>query len=351
MQEHKFVVTTDVGKIPRNRQVIMIDGTVPCWVRGPGDHHWDHHKPGCEAIQIDEIPLNQITCGEIRIRNDAVFVTTQLDADAVVAAASIVLAAQGHRDSFTVNLQKLRAIAWDCDHLALPPESHWDSLREFAAKAVAALKQEGFENLKNKDLLGDQTNWPQEKKNRYQHTLNANFCDSVLWVVEACNGNYSWPGEQGEADAYFRKMEEQRPAVGACCHVSNNIAVFDQSGFSEYVDPRLLAQWVIQNCPTALATVTIRDGKAKANQPKGWADRVWAYTVGWTPGTSPMFSTQGLWEHLTALENQSRESHGIPPMTSGWGGREDVGGSSWNDAVITDPHTLVAQIRGFLRKT
>lgn len=132
-----YLVTTKAARLPSNHQIIMVDGTVPSWEAKLADLHWDHHRLDGADIQIDEIPLPQTRSlvEECATSQPPCFVTTMVDADACCAAAWVQLPRQ------VLNLEtisKLKAIAWDCDHLIVPPQL--SQYVEFAAKVGAALK-------------------------------------------------------------------------------------------------------------------------------------------------------------------------------------------------------------------
>lgn len=108
----KYLVTTK--PIASDQPIIMVDGTVHGWTFKPGDRHFDHHKSGGAKVQIDEIPASVASS----LQGSEIFVTTQVDADACVAAAWCQVG-----DRITEEQKrKLRAIAWDCDHLSVPDE-------------------------------------------------------------------------------------------------------------------------------------------------------------------------------------------------------------------------------------
>ena len=339
-----FLVTTDIQDLPHG-PIVMVDGTVPHWEPIPGiDFHWDHHRPGGAPIQMDEIPLEEIESGKIKIPINATIVTTMVDADACVAAAAVRLAAFYHLSGSKKlrAMRKFRAIAWDCDHLALPPDPEWDDLREFAAKAVAALKQSGKAIAQELRLPSDRKDWSAADKTRYASTCFERGTDALVLAALEYG---PWPGENGEADAYFEEMESQWPDVKKSCYMAGKIAVFDSRGFEgKYVDPRLPVRWVSQYSTKPLALLTVRDGSRQPNQPKGAIGATYSYTLGKAPGTDPQFSSRGVWEKLSEAENSRRASLEIPPLETEWGGREAVGGSSWHDAMITPPWDLANDI-------
>lgn len=334
----KFLVTTNQSYIPSDNytQIVMIDGTVPGWQAKPIDLHFDHHCPGGAAVQIDEIPDKAI------VNLDAAFVTTQVDADACAAAAWLIV--KNHLDecqSYDARLA-LWCIAHDCDHLGLPLDAKFDPYREFAAKAVAALKQSGFALASKLGLPSDRKTWSEDQQVQY---ASAAFESGTMALVEAAENGGAYPGELGEADEYFENMARQRPMVFENCQVIDGVAVFDQRSFDGYVDPRLPLEWARQQPQFNGITLTVRDGRAKPNAasiPDGI--EVFAYTLGSDSLRSPQnFSDRGIWDTLTKAENAKRRSMGLPELDpgNGWGGRNAVGGSSWRNPVFMRTHEIV----------
>ena len=119
-----FLVTTKLDRLP-DGPIVMLDGTVPGWSPKEGDRHYDHHRTGGAKIQIHEIPdddwlhssnffENFMT--EVPARNSVTIVTTQVDADACVAAAYWLMEEKPTGEIY----RKLEAIAFDCDYLGVP---------------------------------------------------------------------------------------------------------------------------------------------------------------------------------------------------------------------------------------
>lgn len=333
----QYLVTTDKSQVPSDKQIIMVDGTVPGWEPKPGDLHFDHHHPNGAPIQIAEIQTIP------NINENVCFVTTQVDADACVAAAWIQLLQMSldgaeQYDAYVA----LAAIAYDCDHLGLPADESWDPFREFAAKAVAALKESGNAIAVELGLPSSRKEWKEDQRSKYSSVC---FQRGTEWLIDAVLGASRWPGESGEADSYFARLEEQRPLVYEKCRLYKGCAVFDQREFDQYIDPRLLVEWAGLNNVSESITLTIRDGSNHPNAKllDGFRE-MYSYTLGSVPlhpKGSPKFSDRDVWKSLAALELTLRTECGNHPAATEWGGRNEVGGSGWRDPVISSPEQVL----------
>lgn len=337
-----YIATTDKNLLPGN-PIVMVDGTVPGWEKGEQDLHFDHHRKGGEEIQLWEIPDN------VALPKNAVFVTTQTDADACAAAAWLQLLqmrldpAEQYEAYAT-----LSAIAYDCDHLGLPADKKWDAYRDFAAKAVAALKEVAKSYVAELGMPSDRKLWTDAAKAAYASYA---FQKGTEWLVDACLGKRKFPGEQGEADSYFAEMESQRQRVAENCRLYKAAAIFDQRSFDGYVDPRLLVEWAREN-NSSNVTLTVRSGARQPNAAKlidaGHPEtELFSYTLGSVPlhrKGSPNFSDHDVWEVLANLENEVRAQKGLEPPDTQWGGRDAVGGSSWRDPAIASPEEVIDRV-------
>lgn len=331
-----FLVTTDKERLPAGT-IVMVDGTVPGWTPNLLDLHFDHHRPGGAAVQLTEIPERQV------LPDSFTFVTTQVDADACAAAAWLLLEQQQLDEAVMYEAQTaLTAIAYDCDHLGLPKDSAWNPYREFAAKAVAALKESGNELLERLQLPANRKEWSEDQKVQY---ASAAFGNGTLHLVAAAKGERPYPGENGEADPYFARMAEQRPSVYANCRLYKGCAIFDQRSFDGYVDPRLLVEWARENGASKPITLTVRDGSGQPNASiLDWQSDLFSYTLGSIPlhpKGSPKFSDRDVWAHLQTLELRVRADNQQPTPHTAWGGRNEVGGSSWRDPAIATPEQVI----------
>jgi hypothetical protein len=336
-----YLVTTDKNKLPQDMPIVMVDGTVPAWSPTAADLHFDHHRPGGADIQLHEIPEGQ------KLPEDFVFVTTQVDADACAAAAWLLLE-QEQLDGVEMYEARaaLSAIAYDCDHLGLPFDRKWDKYRTFAAKAVAAMKEAGSVVAKAANLSANRKDWSEEDKIKY-----ASICFELgtKHLVAAAKGLRSYPGENGEADPYFERMESQRSKVYENCREYKGCAIFDQRPFQgEYVDPRLFVEWCRENGTENPITLTVRDGSRLPNAAKlSEADselKLFSYTLGSIPlhaKGSPKYSDRGVWDVLKQLEIDVRYRQGYGNPETSWGGRNEVGGSGWRDPAIATPEQIV----------
>ena len=348
-----YLVTTYAADIPTEQQIVMVDGTVPGWEPKEGDYHFDHHKAGGENTQVEE--MEKVLLVPNRWNPETVVVTTQLDADACVAAAWLQL----HPSARKENHSRLVAIAYDCDHLGLPQEPKWDLLREFARNAVATLKQSNNALIDELNLPRDRKTWTAEQKKQF---ASVGFERSTQWLIDAALGKRDWPGENGEANTYWQKFDSQRDMIYARCGVIQGCAVLDQRGISEYIDPRHLIEWARQNkeC-TSNITLTIRDRLLNFFHTEEelllWkegmedTDYAWkviisaySYTLGSIPlhqNGSPKFSDRNVWKKLSQAEGEKRFMLNLPAPSTDWGGRNEVGGSSWNDAALLLPEEVI----------
>jgi hypothetical protein len=321
-----YLVTTRVDRLPRDRPIIMVDGTVPGWQPKPGDRHWDHHRPNGADIQIDEIPLPQsdsllaeqvgLQQTELGIELLPCFVTTMVDADACCAAAWIQLP----RAVLTVEtIARLRAIAWDCDHLMVPADLN--SYSEFAAKAGAALKASSEGIAAELGLPHERKQWTDEHWEAYSSLA---FQRGSEWLIAAAKGERPYPGAQGEADDYWQQIEADTQMLLRENRIQfvqtdrGAIAICDVRSLNHSVDPRSFYE-ALRSAPSPLRpeTLMIRDHRLGGTQ----------YTLGSLPlhpDTPKLDFTQSTFEHLTQAERAKN------PLSDAWGGRRTVGGSAWN---------------------
>lgn len=374
----QYLVTTNKNRLPQG-PIAMIDGTVPGFIARDCDIHFDHHRPDGDKVQLTEIP------DHIRVSDDVTFTTTMVDADACAAAAWLQLLTMDLDQALMYEARaSLIAIAYDCDHLGLPVGTHseategneWDAYREFARNAVATLKLEGGTVAKEMNLPSDRKAWTAEQKEVYASEC---FRRGSEWLVQAALGHSKWPGENGEAAQYWKNVEAMQPYVKFCSKLINGYAVLDQRSLSAYCDPRLLVEWAREN-NAANVTLTVRDRSLKINQikyyiwdgsprtmyvlPEGDEDMpsnskllaeleipAYNYTLGSVPlheEGSPMFSDNGIWEALSKAEHAKRKEYGFPMPSTDWGGRNEVGGSSHNDAAILTPEEVLAVVDSVL---
>lgn len=316
----KYLATTK--PIPVKEPVIMVDGTVPGWQLKATDQHFDHHRPGGAKVQLIEIPATvaqQLTGNEI-------FVTTQVDADACVAAAWCQL---GDKIDYTVK-RKLEAIAWDCDHLMVPP--HLEDLAEFATQAVAALKIESDKIPEKLGLPLQRSQWSEEHRRTYASEA---FRQGSEWLIDASLGKRLFPGEAGEAANYWQQVEANRDLLveqKCISYISTSIGLFpvcDTRRLNRYIDPRSFLQALTDINRLLPVTLSARNFKTGTGT---------TYTLGCIP-THPRVNqfdyTESVFKKLTEAEKAKN------PNTEGWGGRATVGGSGWNTFSSLTPEEVV----------
>lgn len=211
------------------------------------DLHFDHHRQG-KAVQIDEISTN------LSLENKICFVTIQVDADACVAGAYILLQGNISQD----NINKLRAIAWDCYHLYVPDELA--EYRDFTTNAVAGMKANSNSLVRKLGLSSDRKSWRVEDKERYAKKA---FEQGVNHLVDACNGNRPFPGESGEAKTYWQDVEKYIQQFKDENRVIEykGAVIIDSAGIGKYIDPRcplrIVQSWEKQ--PRPPITLSRRD--------------------------------------------------------------------------------------------
>lgn len=326
--EVKYQVTTRAEIVAslqnEGYQIIMLDGTVPNWKPKEIDLHYDHHKERGEPIQIYEMP------SPLTLIDKVCFVTTQVDADACVAACY----AQLDPATFSANTyRKLSAIAFDCDHLGVP--ENLSDHADFAAQCVAAMKQEGFGLVKELRLNPDRKTWTVEDKEKYTSTA---FERGTISLLEAVANKKSFPGENGEASEYWTELNIHvqeildKKLISFC----KDCAIFDATYFAGvYVDPRawIKALKTIHDADSLYPMTLTARKVIVGNQYKGMS-----YTLGSIPLHKDLYAldyTKGTFEALSKAEKA------INPDAEGWGGRATVGGSGWNTPSDLTPRGVI----------
>ena len=401
--EIEYLVTTRLevlqAYIDRGYQIFMVDGTVPGFKPREGvDYHFDHHRPGGAAIQIDEmfkLPSQRCFLEESKLIDTEydhgippqLIVTTQLDADACVAAAWLQLS----EDLLTYNLQRdyelgttdaiwnarqqrLRAIAYDCDHLCVPLELV--EYADFAAKSVAAMKVGNESIVADLNLPEDRKQWSIEQKEAHNSAI---FEARTQQLLLAAKGFIPFPGESGEADGYFEQMrldtqmllDENRVTFYKSC------ALIDYKGLQgRYIDPRCALK-AIKHLEEEFANEYPQCEEYLADSPVTLAQREvyvdnefkgYSYTLGIIPlhpGLAKLDYIKGVFDALTKAEWERNGYHydaSIQKLLSkeefehltlkdrldlvrehklGWGGRKTVGGSSWNTPSGLTPEEVI----------
>ena len=327
----KYLVTTRLEvleAVSSGCQVFMVDGTVPGWKASDSHFHFDHHRINGEDIQIDEMPPSK----DLAINPDlqGLIVTTQVDADACVAAAYLQL-----KNVSQENLQKLRAIAYDCDHLGVPPEL--SQYADFAAQCVAAMKSDS-DVLISELGLPNRKEWTIEQKEAYASLAFQRGTESL---IAACKAERKFPGECGEAKEYWEKVENNTSLLLDTQRVYfyRDTVIIDYKGLQgQYIDPRCALkayEWIKENHGHDCATpITLAQREVFVdNEFKGFS-----YTIGCIPLHSKLANldyTQGTFEALTEAERK------INPDADGWGGRKTVGGSGWNTPSQLKPEQVI----------
>lgn len=111
----------------------------------------------------------------------------QWHADACCAAAWVQLPAEVLTPE---TITKLKAIAWDCDHLTVPEELK--QYAEFAAKAVVALKNSSEGIAGDLRLPHERKEWVDEHWEAYSSEA---FRRGTEWLMAAARGDCPYPSE------------------------------------------------------------------------------------------------------------------------------------------------------------
>lgn len=315
-----YLVTTRPKKLAL--PVAMVDGTVPGWEFKPGDIHYDHHTPNGADIQLQEMEDAPVLTGEW------CFVTTQVDADACVAACWLQLTEEERKQ----NKERLEAIAYDCDHLGVPKRlSH---LGDFATFAVGALKSNSTKIIEEVGLPTDRKRWSIEQKELFASTA---FKQGTEWLWAACIGECPFPGEMGEGEEYWDEIEENINFIidRGLISLYRDCLLFDGKGLGgKYIDPRcwlVAAERLGYETETPI-TLTQREVFVD-NKFKGYS-----YTIGSIPlhpSQEKLDYTKGVFSALTEAEKNRN------PNADGWGGRKTVGGSGWNTPSNLLPQEII----------
>lgn len=318
----KFIVTTRLEVLQQLKNdgyyLVGIDGTVP---NGADLYNelYDHHKSNGTEIQLDEIDDRNLR-GEIKERLAKVeklaFVTTMVDADAQVATFYFLtrLNEIDVADSFNF----LRAISYDCDHLAVPVH-YQERYGKKAAQVVAALKEVSNDLVQKLGLSPNRKEWSIEDKELFSSKA---FELGVLVVIPSLlNGTWDY---ESIAQSYWQTVEKNIAMLLTEGRISaiNGVAIFDGKGLGgTYIDPRCWYRGLSSlglDCCTGIA-LTQREIFVEGIR------QGYSYTIGKIPLSK--FDgdfTDGLFSALTKAEKSVR------PDADVWGGRCNVGGSGWN---------------------
>ncbi|GAB4355301.1 MAG: hypothetical protein Fur0042_24530 [Cyanophyceae cyanobacterium] len=343
-QPVQYLVTTEAARLPpRDRgQIWMVDGTVPGWQADPRDRHWDHHRPGGAPIQIEEMPLptgpRSLLDETAAPPRSPYLVTTLLDADACTAAAWVQLP-RSRLDNPSV-VRQLRALAWDCDHLRVPPDLA--DLADWALAAGEVLQTHKTVIAERLQLPRDRQDWTADDHVR---SASVGFQEFTDWLIAAACDERPWPGDGTMGDHVRQTMEQIADQLIAQQRVwfittdRGAIAICNGRSWGDdgWVNPRAFYRALDHLTPPAplrAATISIRDR----------ADGTLGYTLGSIPlhpDQAALDYTQGTFEALTAAERRKI------PHADPWGGRKTVGGSPWNMPSHLTPEEVAAAIAQF----
>lgn len=187
----KFRSVKELALWNHGHQVFCVDGKIKGWSPTPGDYLWDHHAPGGEPTQVEDLlPLWTSHTGSILSelsdgRPAMVCTGGPLDMDAI---ASAVLLRGGK--AIAPYIDKLIALGRFSDELVVPaPYSH---LSEFAIRTTYALLQwmpwfekptQVFSQLPTIVPPG----YVRKMPSRFIYEM------AVQWLLDSMLGNKPWP--------------------------------------------------------------------------------------------------------------------------------------------------------------
>lgn len=325
-----YLVTTDLDRLPKDKQIVMVDGTVPGFIPRPEDLHFDHHSPDGSDIQIADIPWYVVK----EVKSDAVIVTPMLDADAIVAALWVQIADKLETDIIRI----LWAIAWDCDHLGVPPELI--DLEELASNVVATLKFESESLYEELGLTPTRKGWSSLDKERFASLA---FERGVERLKASCDGSLRWPGTNGEAETYWKRVEENSMILEkqnrVFCYRGAVIADLRNIHLGQF-DPRSVIQVIDRKLkPRLPITLTQRDIFSKNKETGEMEFKGWSYVLGYNrehPLADSLNYVQRTFAALTEIEKQKN-----PNLEESWSGRRHVGGNGRNSASQLTPQEVL----------
>lgn len=365
----KYLVTTDINtltnEIAKNPEaiVIMVDGTVPSWTPRANDFHFDHHKDGGADIHLHEIPRG------LFLKEDVLFVTTQVDADAQMASAYLQL--QPFPGILSEQYRKLEAISYCCDHLAVP--EYLSDLYEFGEKAVAAQKLDSDAIADGLGLSSVRKDWSKEDKEEF---ATACFKIGVEQIIDAINGDAPFPGENGEADEYLENIKKGAEEFKASKKILSykDVLIFNCCEVDGYIDPRIpllsakeiagekhpftVTQRCVVNKGEFLGysyTIGIVPLHEKVKEVDYTKNAFIALTQAELSADWNHFDdavkAAGKWEDYrktrdNSLHYASKMAYWLCSEKLGWGGRKTVGGSPWNTPSKLSPMKVVDIILG-----
>ncbi|MGI0486423.1 hypothetical protein ACN4EK_13365 [Pantanalinema rosaneae CENA516] len=348
----QYLATTKIEVVPENTQIFMVDGRVPGWQPKPYDYCWNHHRPKGAMTQVDEMPFpsddtplldtyaieslylagTQGISGRERVPQT--IVTTQVDADACCSAAWLQLSGSvlNSVKNAVSNSDRLRAIAYDCDHLYVPDElSH---LSSFAAQAVATLKQSSNSLAKSMGLPDDQKIWSDEQRIQYGSAV---FKYGTEWFINASLDKQLWPGESGEATEYWQQVEMDKQMLYESGRISvlNKVAICDMRGLNYRPDVRsfvkAIREFILPKNDLRPETLLIRDHGINGHR----------YTLSSLPNHPKYLELDYTHKVIKKLSEAERKKTTKDNYDCEWGGRQQVAGSAWNSPSLLKPEEVV----------
>lgn len=340
----QFVVTTRKEVLESLKSegyyIIGIDGTVPN-AEKLYDELYDHHRTGGADIQLQELPTDFDQCPFLKKDINPAFITTMLDADAIVSAFYLFTMWTSYHYSKSKKLFSsdqldfLSAISYDCDHLIVP--HLYSKYSDDAAMVVAALKEMSNNLVEELELPSDRRQWSVEQKEMFSSKA---FEEGISWLgmaIENEPDDEMYWNFRDIAKPYWTKVEAFTQQILAENRISeyHGVVIFDSRGMSGYVDPRAWYRALPQSGVSFESNVCLFKRDIYNNgEFKGYS-----YTLGLVP-LHPMNKGIDFTESVfKALSN----AEGAP-----WGGRATIGGSPWNVPSKLTPEEIISIVKIYI---
>jgi hypothetical protein len=180
-------------------------------------------------------------------------------------------------------------------------------------------------------LPQDRNTWSVEQIEKYSTQA---FEINSEWLIKACLGQESWPGEKGEARQFWEEIEKDTKALldEDKIRIIKDIPVFDITYFDHPVDPRACLKALKKTGKGYLPmTITVK------NHPLGGVK----YTLGCDPLHPEVSDLDYVKLTFSELSKKENIKEHAPLDRVVWGGRKTVGGSGWNHPSILSPEEIV----------
>ena len=315
-------------------KVIFVDGFVENHsIESKKVMTFDHHYKGGSDTSLGEVldnhnNLESISELSVEIENyekinedyKILFVTPQLDADAIIGTALIVhiLQSDGQCDMTMISRWMLEAICFDCDYLYVP-------LRLKMFEKEATIFNQILKEMKNEEakfLEIDIRNSTLKEKEE----LNSNcFYMGVMRIINYLQDDEAliFEYEYEQTDNYIQNQNKLKDLIRNDNRIKiySEIAVFNAINIKSYCDPRnwySILPEVEENKNKKSHDVVVFVREIVENN----KHKAWTYSIALKPNPNPKMNLNSLWDLMN-----NKEKNNNPNALEHWGGRSTIGGS------------------------